>query len=560
MHQNNGSFNIIRPAPGLPAFLQGEENFTAIVAHDGNDANAVRNWAQKLALRAVDNGASIPLEVEAVEHCDAAAADSLISGFAALSESRRLSFSRIKLRAMRPLTPTPPCRVRLYDILFDGRIERPRSVAAIVPSAGKLMLAFASDLHLASAWDAIADAVDRYTPDLSAGLLRPKRQLEKFVGEMNSLTAKGQLDVVVLGGDLIDHVYTHSRNGTPNSLDNSNVKILLDALASLRAPTITIPGNHDYRLHPWRPRTYGLEAVGIPASRTKALLQKAGLWSRWPICFADLHSLRSKESCGRSALAHYLTHLAPATDFTLNLHGVRLMFVSTGRDVISQWRNVEHARSGLLLRSLRHAWLNPDSEGLSDAQIVKIASWLQMPGGGTVPISGTIAERWSAKKTGLSPLAQKTETPAGSVLFFHAPLLHANNHAGVGRHVGRIDPGADGDMASHVAFEHRLKRAGMRNGVCFRNADPLLRVLAAAQGPVVTFSGHVHQPSAVQLDRAKMILHTVDPVPPTDPGRTVTLFTASALGHVPIGNHQPPGYFLAHFEDGALVSLDRQPI
>jgi predicted phosphodiesterase len=508
--------------------LQGEGRFTAIVAQDGADADIIRNWAGRLALRGVDEGIPIPLEVEAVEPWESVGADPLISGFAALSEARQLSFVRIVLRASQPLSPRPPRRVRLYDILADGQVERPRSVAAFVPSGGRLMLAFAADLHLAAAWDAIADAVVRYAPDLVPGFLHPKRLLEKFIGEVNLLAAKGQLDLVILGGDLVDHVYTQPRNGVRGTLDDSNVKLFLDALARLEVPSITIPGNHDYRLYPWRPRTYGMEAVGIPASRTRTLLQRAGLWSRRPICLADLDAIRTKESAGRSALAHYLTQVAPATDFSLIIHGVRLMFVSTGRDVICRWRDVEFARFGLLLRSLRHSRTRPDSEGLSDLQVAQIASWLK--------------------------------APSGAALFFHAPLLRVTHLADVGHRVGCLEPGAEDNLASRVAFEFRLKRAGMRNGVCFRNPEPLLRALADAHGPVVTFSGHVHQATAIQLDRSGLVLQTADPVPPTDPDRTVTLLTAPALAQVPDAKRQPPGYFIAHFKEGALVWLDRRTL
>ena len=357
-----GRVRLVWPAPGLPALLQGEERFTAVVAQDGADAELIRNWAERLALRSVNEGILIPLEVETIEPCGLAGADPLISGFAALSEARRFSFVRITLRATQPLAPRAPRRVRLFDLLADGQVERPRSVAAFVPSGSKLMLAFAADLHLAAAWDAIADAVVRYAPDLEAGLLHPKRLLEQFISEVNLLAAKGQLDLVILGGDLVDHVYTHSRNGGRGTLDNTNVKLLLDALARLEVPSITIPGNHDYRLYPWRPRICGMEGMGMPASRSKSLLQRAGLWSRRPICVADLDAIRTNESAGRSALAHYLIHVAPATDFSLNVHGVRLMFVSTGRDVVSQWRDVEFARLGLLLRSLRHT-LDPSGLG-----------------------------------------------------------------------------------------------------------------------------------------------------------------------------------------------------
>jgi hypothetical protein len=526
----NGTNRIrfVYPAPGLPAFVQDGEPIRAIVAQEHSDLEAARNWGGRLALRGADENIVIPLSVQAVEPWDPAAADPPISGFAALSEARRLSFVRITLRAQHRLSPAAPRRVKLCDLLFDGQVERLRSVAAFVPSGGDLRLAFAADLHLAKAWNAIADAVARYAPDLVPGLVHPKRLVEKFIDEVNSLAAKGQLDLVVLGGDLVDHVYAFSRSQAPSTLADSNVKLLLDALARLQVPTLTTPGNHDYRLYPWRPRIGEIGALGIPSSRAKALLQAAGLWSRRPLCLADLDTLRTCEDSGRPALAHYLSAIAPATEFALTFQGVRLIFASSGRDVTPLWREVEFARAGPFLRSLRHARLCPDSEGLSDLQVNRIASWLQAPG--------------------------------GAALFFHAPLLRITHLAEVGRCVGRVDPHAKDNLASRIAFELQLERAGVHRGVCFRNPAPLLRALATALGPVVTFSGHVHKATAIQLDRSALVLHTADPAPPTNPADTVTLLTAPALGHMSDDRHHPPGYFIAHFKEGALVALDRRTL
>jgi hypothetical protein len=306
------------------------------------------------------------------------------------------------------------------------------------------------------------------------------------------------------------------------------LKLLQDSLARLQVPTITIPGNHDYRFYPWRPQTCDTGALGIPASRTKALLQAAGLWSRRPLHLADLDVLRTFENSGRSALTHYLSEIAPATDFALTFQGVRLMFVSTGRDITQRWREVEFARSGLFLRSLRHALLCPDSEGLSDAQVTQIASWVRAPG--------------------------------GAALFSHAPLLRITHLAEIGLRVGCVDPRAEDNLASRIAFELRLERAGVHQGVCFRNPAPVLRAMAAAPGPVVMFSGHVHQATAIELDRSSLVLQTADPVPPTDPDHTVTLLTAPSLGQVSDDRRQAPGYFIAHFKEGALVSLDRRTL
>src|ERR1035438_5256749 len=162
---------FVWPAPGLPAFVQDEDHIGAIVAQEDPDPEVVRAWAGRLALRGVGESLPIPLSVEAVEPWESATADPPISGFATLSEARRLSFVRVILRAGQRLSPAAPRRVKLYDVLLDGQVVRPRSVAAFVPSGGDLRLAFAADLHVARAWDTIADAVARYAPDLAPGFL-----------------------------------------------------------------------------------------------------------------------------------------------------------------------------------------------------------------------------------------------------------------------------------------------------------------------------------------------------------------------------------------------------
>jgi hypothetical protein len=145
-------------------------------------------------------------------------------------------------------------------------------------------------------------------------------------------------------------------------------------------------------------------------------------------------------------------------------------------------------------------------------------------------------------------------------LFSHAPLLRVTHLAEIGLRVGCVDPGAEDNLASRIAFELRLEQAGVHRGVCFRNPAPLLRAFAAAPGPVVMFSGHVHQATAIQLDRSTLALQTAHPVPPTDPDHTVTLLTAPALGQVSDDRRHAPGYFIAHFKDGAMVSLDRRTL
>jgi hypothetical protein len=388
-----------------------------------------------------------------------------------------------------------------------------------------LSLAFVSDLHLAAFWDAISAAVERHAPDLASRLLNPRLLLDRFVAEANLLWARGDLDLVVLGGDLVDHVYAQSRPGPGSGPRDTNVQTLIRAMAGLRVPTIAIPGNHDYRVYPWRPRSYGLWAGGIPRGREKAILQAAGLWSRWPIRPSDLASLRTTDDSGSLALSFHLAHLSPATDFAISLHGLRMVFASTGSDAISQWRRTERARLPLLVRALGSLWTHPDSEGLYDGQVDQIAASL--------------------------------EGAKGAALFFHAPLLHAAKGNGIDGQVGQLDLRGQDELGPRVALERRLGASGVRRGVLFRNPGPLLRAMVSAPGPVVAFSGHVHHPTAIEVDRGTLAVRPAGFGPPDMPGETVTLLTAPALGQQPAHANSPPGYLLARFHAGALVGLKR---
>jgi hypothetical protein len=257
-------------------------------------------------------------------------------------------------------------------------------------------------------------------------------------------------------------------------------------------------------------------------------LKAAGLWDRWPLRPADLDALRTVQRNGQPALAHHLTEIAPATDFTLTLGGLQLIFASTGSDVLPQWRNLERVRRGLFLKSLPSTWRYPNSAGLDDQQVEAIARSLS--------------------------------TARGAAVFFHAPLLHGANGAAVDHWLSPEELARQDDVAHRVALEKRLSAAGLRSGVLFRNPGPLLRALASAPGPLVTFSGHVHRATAIELDRRRLSLRSAPLQPPRSAQDTVTLLTAPALGQRGKGENGSPGYLLATFEDGALVGLERRTL
>ncbi|HSJ99125.1 MAG TPA: metallophosphoesterase, partial [Myxococcota bacterium] len=246
---------VLWPAPGWPALLEADSVLELLVAHDGVEPGALRAWAAGLALHDV-GGARAPLAAESVEPL-ASPADDLRVGQAARSLGVT-RVARVRLDASRAPAPRPSARARVFDLVRGDACLRPRCVARHRPAGRSLRIAFASDLHHAALWDEVHADLRRFAPDLADGALHPNAQVRRLVADENARAARGELDALVLGGDLVDHVYRGPRDRCGGRADETNLPGLLDALAPLSVPCFAIPGNHDHRLHPWRPRAYGL--------------------------------------------------------------------------------------------------------------------------------------------------------------------------------------------------------------------------------------------------------------------------------------------------------------
>lgn len=514
---------VVWPAPGLPAFVDGERRAIAVlVEHDGG-VDALCDWTSRLGLQDVAAGTRSTLRIATV--CELGGDTSHPYAAAYLRERavRRPLFEVIAL-VPRELEPRRPRTTAAFHLVRDGALERSRSVAVLAGASRTLRVAFATDLHVARAWDAIAAAIDRHAPDLSGQFWHPQRLLAAFVAEANELAARGELDLVVLGGDLVDHVHPVAHAGA-TAAATSNVQLLLDLLSELSVPVVAIPGNHDYRVNPWRPRVFGLGSVGIPSQRHASLLKAAGMWGSWRLRPSDRGALRTHDPEGGCGLLPHLSLLAPATDFHLDIRGTRLVFFATGRDVVLRWRGLDWPRRSLLVRALPTSWVDPDSEGPSHEQM----HWLR----------STLAGAHNA------------------ALFFHAPILHPHPRMPVESHLDDIHPGEHEGYDAQIAFERRLQRSGLRRGVAFRNMAPLVRALASVRGSVSTFSGHVHRSSRVEVERDSLRLRSATAGWDRNGADTIPLHIGAALGHVRSPGGEPPGYLLAEFDGGALRQVRR---
>lgn len=515
------SISILSPAPCLPALLgDGNTELDLIVTRAECSDDEVTAWSAALQLRDVASGERLGLGLRSVIPLPLPQVPAHARGAASLDAGDGATLARIRLAVAQGLAPAPPRRTRVFDLMTHDTVLRPRAVASRHTGDGVLRIAFASDLHVATLWDDIASALERHAPGLRPTLLHPMRLFEEMLSQLDGLAWRGEVDVLVLGGDLVDYVYRdrHARGGVAST----NLPLLLDRLARLPVPVYAIPGNHDYRLYPWRPRVYPFTGAGLPQAGAAQAMRRAGMWDLWPLHRHDIDALRTSEADGSPALRHHLRALAPATDFSVDIDGLRLVFMATGRDVLPRWRTVERGRLGMLVRSLPTSYQHPDCEGLSEEQLAVLRAEL----------SGC----------------------RNAALFFHAPLLNPPPGRTVHGRLERLDPGDDEALSARIRFERRLFATGLRHGVFFRNPALFVRTLRSFHGSLAAFSGHVHGTHAFSLDPHSGAARSV-PLEQARSNGVHTLLNAPALGQTATHDGEPPGYLLARFDNGRLATV-----
>jgi hypothetical protein len=511
---------LLAPSPCLPALLRAEDSeFDVLVACDPQADGGLQAWADRLGLSEVAGGSRVPLQRIAIRQVDVRQAPAAARDAAVLAARAGRRLALIRLRAGQTADPPAPRRSSVFHLVRDDQLLQSRCVARWSPKGSRLRIAFASDLHIAAIWDDIAGTLERFAPELAPRLLHPNRLFGRLVDELTGLANRGELDVLVLGGDLIDHVYRGRGSG------DTNAPLLLDQLASLPVPVFAIPGNHDFRLYPWRPRIYPFSTAGIPPGRARAALRRAGLWDPWPLNPFDLDAVRTRAGDATAGLDHHVAAFASAGDYVVDLGDLRLIFMSTGRDILPRWRGVERGRAGMLLRSIPISYEHPDCEGFTEAQMAALEAALS--------------------------------SCHNAALFFHAPLFNPLSGTTLGPRLERVDPGDDDSLPARIDYERRLFRSGHRHGVFFRNPATFVRVLASFRGALTSFSGHVHCTHAVELDPTSLSVRSV-PIAQARSDGAFTLLTAPALGQTATRNGEPPGYLLASFEGGRMTSVERR--
>lgn len=169
----------------------------------------------------------------------------------------------------------------LYDLIYkdeSGRWERVNyhSVQFVESVEADCNFIHLTDLHVAKRNDEILDEVlkvrcRRDREEIKDSYVNPNENLRKFIIKANEMADNGELDFVVITGDLVDFAFLGWEDEV--NPDENNWKTFINIIIGsgkesergnpgIKVAVFTSTGNHDWRMHPYNPimnNTYGLE-------------------------------------------------------------------------------------------------------------------------------------------------------------------------------------------------------------------------------------------------------------------------------------------------------------
>ena len=238
----------------------------------------------------------------------------------------------------------------LYDISVraDDGVWHPIAPHAIYyrSSWHDFGIAHVTDIH-------IARRIDSFAPRLrEAGLFEAAERMinfndrfRGFIRYANYLHGKGLLDVILATGDIIDYLFENDDDADGGNALFARLLILgqspsarIPDVEELRVPIFMVPGNHDYRKHPYH-LLFDLDLGPISErikqfasyrlSADEAVTAQGGAGSSIPSPSADTAS-RALEI--DYSLTTYKTHLADKNNYVVRLGAHRIVMLDSGYD------------------------------------------------------------------------------------------------------------------------------------------------------------------------------------------------------------------------------------
>lgn len=193
-----------------------------------------------------------------------------------------------------------PC---LYDLVYIDKSrgwERVNyhSIQFVESTVASCRFIQITDPHIATRNDGILDEVlkvksKRSREDIIKGYINFNENLRKFIKHANHMADKGELDFVVLTGDLVDFAF-HGWDDESNP-DENNWRTFINIITGagnekerdnigLKVAVFTSTGNHDWRLHPYDPNLteYNRDSFGLKRNELEHYKYKSFDSSEYP--------------------------------------------------------------------------------------------------------------------------------------------------------------------------------------------------------------------------------------------------------------------------------------
>ncbi len=557
---------FLRPSLGQPRFLSADDlKLEALVV--APQGGLVRTeLAAGFALTPVHRRELIlPLETVSVSEAGGLSRDTP-AGKAFPEDA--LSFFLIELAMAAPPAVGPGPRFSLFDLTHPLLDPARHALVHLKHSWERFRFWFVADSHVAVLWDRLQEDFDRIPGetgfvdpegDLSLkrafggksfrdSFVNPNRNLASLIRLANERTLRGELDFIVLGGDVVDYQLRSADDGSRRGRVQTNFDLFEDLVcgrrepdAELQAPLLIVPGNHDYRMFPYEIHHYGLDRCGLHDLQTSYYQRKVSGEPRRPLSPRDLRVV-----FGRGDRAHllesYLSGINLDTDFAWKAGRTKFVFLDSGRDAFRNFLHVHPRRWTSFARAALSSWHFPSSAGLSEGQRRFLVR--------------------ESEEEGLKSL----------VLVFHAGLInsHFGSELGSGATESRLPVKLKHGLrrpdrlGQRLRLEKDLLAAGLNYGGLFQNQLSLFNAGERSGRRVLGLSGHSHRDFEVRLDKTTgEVFHHDYCRERLDGGRfqdSSFYLAVDALGHVQARYRRAawPGFYDIQVEDDEIRSVHRE--
>jgi len=399
--------------------------------------------------------------------------------------------------------------------------EKANSVLLNLRKDNNIRILVATDIHVATRWDEIENDVRRLFPkreitvyqslnELSDfkdedvwtsdcflySFVNPNRNLTTFIKKANQMYRNGDLDFIVMTGDLVDYKFKKSRQESGIEYKDTEWTLLEDIILGvypgserLTVPLYTIPGNHDYRLFPYKLQIYGLRHCGVADDFTMEYLKRKNEYLSIKYRLNDLDAVRINTGENHS-LNFYYTTFNPFSNFAFSYRGIHCLFLDSGSDAFCDLSHIFSRRGLRFVSGLIHSIEHPSSNGLDQGQIdflrETLTAWLD-----SKPI----------------------------LMFCHAPFFNESNANNIHKESEKstfqlnLDTNNSRSTLTKkqiLEFEKYLHELNLDFATLYQNQLPALKALCSLDNEIVTISGHVHRQTEYVLDKSNSQLQRVD--------------------------------------------------